>query len=414
MRRGWIYGAAMLGLLVALVVLWLRDEPLNPQAQEWLKPTEGTSQAYVFLLGLDAAADQSPAALGQQRLQAHRQWRASHGFGEPQPASQHSAQLALPGEALCLISEPECLARLLGEAQVGVTLLEQHGLLLQRYQQLLALEDYRTLAAPSPDEPMPNIRMLESGNLLLAMRAVQQASQGQVDQARELLLGDIRQLRLWLAQADHLVLKVGLVRLLARDLDALAVLVRAGLIGVPAAQPALTPAERSLESSLRREFALVATGLLSLPAETAASASQGAEALAVRWLYRPQMSVNDSFAPYRQVAADSQLAAPAFLRQLRLRPEPEQSRWRQLRNPVGSVLLGVAMPDFHRYLARLHDLDAKLALFNVLGQPVPQAKNPYRPGQPARWNTRRQAYCFSGPFDDPQGLRCLPWSPPEG
>ena len=63
-------------------------------------------------------------------------------------------------------------------------------------------------------------------------------------------------------------------------------------------------------------------------------------------------------------------------------------------------------------LARLHDLDAKLALFNALGQGVPEADNPNRPGQPASWNAQRQAYCFSGPLRDEQGLRCLPWAPP--
>jgi hypothetical protein len=160
---------------------------------------------------------------------------------------------------------------------------------------------------------------------------------------------------------------------------------------------------------MQREFALVGSGLLTLVdiPETAA---------VPKWrlllMYKPHMTVNDMLSDYQRVAANSRLETAAFVRTLGTPTRTELSIWRRMRNPVGAILGAVAMPDFNKYLARLHDLDAKLALFNALGQSVPDADNPYRPGQPANWSAQRQAYCFTGPLKDEQGVRCLPWPAP--
>lgn len=160
---------------------------------------------------------------------------------------------------------------------------------------------------------------------------------------------------------------------------------------------------------MQREFALVGSGLLTLvdSPETAA---------VPKWrlllMYKPHMTVNDMLSDYQRVAANSRLETAAFARTLGTPTRTELSIWRRMRNPVGAILGAVAMPDFNKHLARLHDLDAKLALFNALGQAVPEADNPYRPGQRAKWDAKRQAYCFTGPLKDEQGVRCLPWSAP--
>ncbi|MDP3815412.1 hypothetical protein [Pseudomonas sp.] len=48
-----------------------------------------------------------------------------------------------------------------------------------------------------------------------------------------------------------------------------------------------------------------------------------------------------------------------------------------MHNPAGSILADIAAPDFNPYLARLHDLDAKLSLFNRLGLETQVGGNPY-------------------------------------
>lgn len=415
MKRGMAVLLVCLALLGLAGALWLRDEPLDLRAVAWLEPPEpGESEAYCRLLGLDAPLGQDSRELGCQRLAVHRQWRAAHGFDEPMPKPADEPEpLALPSEALCVLGEGDCLARLRRDRAALDQLVVGHAELLQRYEQLLALDDYRSLGLPSPDEPLASFASLERANRLLAARALQLAEQGRGGEARDLLQEDVRRLRVWLARADNLILKMVLVRLLGRDLDALAVLWRAGLVERPARQAPLSAVERSLEEAMRREFALVGGGLLSLEASPQLAAELGVGAWGLRLGYKPRMTVNDSLRDYLRVARASALETPEFVRDLGAQGEQKPDLWRRLRNPVGAILGGIAMPDFNRYLARLHDLDAKLALFNALGEAAPTAGNPWRAGQRARWDQRREAYCFAGPLKDTQGLRCLPWTLPE-
>lgn len=398
-------------VLGAVAWLWWQDEALNPQAEAWLDEpvAPAGSAAYYQLLGLDAPAGQDPQAVGRQLVQAHRQWRAEHGPYDLMASAVDGQRIELPGKELCALGEGDCLQQLREDRAALAELLARHGELLQRYENLLALNDYRTLGQPSMDEPLANFTTLDRANRLRGAQALALAVDGRGDEALALLQQDVRQLRAWLARADNLILKMVLVNQLAHDLDSIAALHRAGLVSAPAAQAPLSEAERSLEAPMQREFALVGSGLLTLvdSPETAA---------VPKWrlllMYKPHMTVNDMLPDYLRVAASSRLETAAFVRTLGTPTRTELSIWRRMRNPIGAILGDVAMPDFNKYLARLHDLDAKLALFNSLGQAVPEADNPYRPGQRAKWDEKRQAYCFSGPLVDRQYLRCLPWPAP--
>jgi len=405
----------LLGILLALLViawLWWRDEPLTPQALAWLdEPADADSSAYYQLLGLDAPAGEQPQAVGRRLLQAHRQWRSEHGPYDLL-VSADGARIELPGQELCPLGEPACLRQLRGDRAALAELLARHGELLRRYEDLLALNDYRTLSQPSMDEPLANFTSLDRANRLRGARALALAVDGRGDEALALLQQDTRQLRAWLARADNLVLKMVLVNQLGRDLDGIAALHREGLLPAPAAQAPLSEAERSLEAAMRREFALVGSGMLTLVDNPQTAAELGVFRWQLQWLYKPRMTVNDLLPDYLRVAARSRLEAAAFVRSLDRPARRQLSTWRRMRNPVGAILGDVAMPDFGKYLARLHDLDAKLALFNALGRAVPEADNPYRPGQRPWWSGERQAYCFDGPLKDEHGLRCLPWTAP--
>ncbi|MEO4049158.1 hypothetical protein AAFN46_18990 [Pseudomonas sp. CAU 1711] len=396
-------------LLGALAGLWWLDEPLDPQARAWLAPpAPGDSAAYYQLLGLDAPAGQDPQAVGRQRVQAHRQWRAEHSFSKLM-ASAAGDRIALPGDELCVLGEGDCLQQLREDRAVLGELLVRHAELLRRYENLLALQDYRSLSPPSMDEPLANFTSLERANRLRMAQALALAEDGRGAEALALLEQDLRLLRRWLERADQLILKMQLVKLVGRELDSIAALYRAGLVPAPAALAPLSEAERSLEAPMRREFALVGSGLLTLVDDPQTAA--GAKWL-LRWMYKPHMTVNDSLPDYQRIAAKSRLGTAAFARTLAAPVRSETSLWRRMRNPVGAILGAIAIPDFNKYLARLHDLDAKLTLFNALGQAVPVADNPYRPGQRAKWDDKRQAYCFNGPLKDEQGVRCLPWTAP--
>jgi hypothetical protein len=72
------------------------------------------------------------------------------------------------------------------------------------------------------------------------------------------------------------------------------------------------------------------------------------------------------------------------------------------------------------YLARLHDVDAKIALLNaalaldqvawaevMAGTRVLEAANPYDPARRPQPDRETGALCFDGPFPDEQQRRCI-------
>ncbi|MBD9413315.1 hypothetical protein IB234_01985 [Pseudomonas sp. PDM16] len=390
---------------------WWQDEPLGPVARAWLEESVATadSKAYYQLLGLDAPAGQHPQEAGRQMVEAHLQWRAQHGPYDLMVSATDGERLELPGKNLCALGDAGCLERLRQDSAGLAALLARHGELLRRYDSLLALDDYRTLAQPSVDEPLANYSSLGRANLLRAAQAMALAEDGRGGEALALLQQDVRHLRGWLARADNLILKMMLVNLLGRDLNAVAALYRAGLVPLPAAESPLSEAERSLGAAMRREFVLVGSGMLTLVDNPQ---SAGVAQWRLRLMYKPHMTVNDILPGYQRMATNSLLDTSAFVRTLGTPARSQPSFWRRTRNPVGTILGSVAVPDFNNYLARLHDLEAKLTLFNALGQGVPEADNPYRPGERAEWDETLQAYCFSGPLVDKHHLRCLPWTAP--
>ncbi|UUY09527.1 hypothetical protein LRS11_05680 [Pseudomonas sp. J452] len=406
-----------LALLGGAVAFWLHDEPLLPEAQTWLEEigrVEGDSAAYYQLFGLDSPAGSDPQAAGRNRLVTYHQWLASQGPQKAMPAVDEPARLALPGDELCALAKPGCLARLRQDPAALAALLGRHDELQQRYQQMLALEDYRTLSQPSQSEPLPVYGVLMRAGLLRGTQALALAEQGDGAAAAALLQGDTRQLRIWLARADNLILKMLLVRLLQQNLDDLAVLYHAGLIPKPAAEAALSVTERSLHGAMQREFALVATGLQTLHKQSAIGANPDIPAWRLQLVFKPRMSINETLPRYLRMAEDSQLDAAAFAQRQAVVSDTAISIWRRWRNPVGAILVAIAIPDFTPYLAQLHDLDAKLALFNALGTAVPASANPYYPQARPFWDGKLQAYCFDGPLRDEQRRRCLPWLPPPG
>lgn len=398
-RRTMIILLGVLALLGSVAGLWLYDEPLEPQAQAWLDQLaepDAQSAAYLQLLGLDASAGSDAQAEGRQRLAA--------ALAEPA-----GARLELPGDEICVLSETGCLQRLRQERQALATHLQQHHELLQRYEKLLTLQDYRTLGQVSLSEPMPAYGALIKANQLRTLQALMLIDANRGAEALQLLEQDIRQLRALLVDADSLIMKMALVNLLGRDLDSLALLYQAALLPRPATQPSLSTAERAMEAAMRREFALVAHGLAGV-VEDANMASMDFAPWQLQLLYKPRMTTNDSLSTYLRIADAARLDAQAFAQGLRgaSPTAAAPALWRRLLNPVGTVLGEVAVPDFNRYLARLHDLDGKIVLFNRLGGQAQTGGNPYNPDQGPVWRADRQWLCFDGPLPDHQLLRCLP------
>ncbi|SDT05499.1 hypothetical protein [Pseudomonas oryzae] len=400
-------GAAM---LAALALYWIRDTPLDRQASAWVaaaRTQQKPSAGHLYLLGLDAAAE--PMSAGRARLADYRQWRATHspfddGF-QPAPLRQLDIpKLAAPHD------RPGCL-----EPVRNAAYLTQGRELLARYRQAARLADLRRLIASEPAEPWPNFAALVTGNRLLALEACRLLLDGQPGQARALLEEDLGHWRRHLAAADSLIQKMVVAHLVASDIGTLAALYQQGLIEQPAPQPALTAAERSLQSAMQSEFAMQANGLAAMRDDPALITEKGR--LALQLLYKPNMSSNAILPRYLHIAAASQLTASEFSGWLREQPQPPLHQdWR---NPIGNILAAVAVPDMSQYLARLHDLDTRIQLFNRLNSLAPgftvaqalsatAAGNPYGAGPARLLEASPPQLCYDGPLADPKHRRCLP------
>lgn len=399
-------------LLVAGGYAWMRDEPLSADAQTWLEQAqvdEGQSRAYVFLNGLDADLEQSPEALGAERLKAYRAWRSSHGPMDEGFAEPVVATLALPqGPLFCAIEKDGCLTTLLRGVS-GWVETDGQRLLRERYWQFLHLDDYRNLLEASIIAPLPPHRYLVSGQQLLTLQLLKAAQEGEGEQVRTRLDEELHLLRGQLRRADTLIAKMILARMVERNMLWQAVLYRKGLMPAPSSVPAFDGAERSLLMPLQHEFQGMALLFEALPK---AENSLG-EWLMLQWGLRPQMSINASLTFYQPMAELSRRPPEVFVGDLQ---QLSAAQWqRSWRNPMGNVLLEIGAPDYRRYAVRLQDLEAYRRLLQGLSQ-LPQGApsaeqlrafdNPYYPGQPAQLDEQGRL-CFAGPMLEDDGALCL-------
>lgn len=418
--KKWLITASVL-LPLALLGWLLHDDAPDAQAQAWLEAFEARrsqpSPSYLSLLGLDAPPAQAPQQLGQARLLAYVEWLDA---GEPEdgPADTPGALPAPPREQLCDAGEAQCLARLASGRLDGARLLAEHATLVERYRGWRDGPAPRQQALPGPAEPLPQYSLLVQGNHLLALQAVGLIEQGNPPAARELLLQDIAGLRRQLADSDTLIGKMLVLRMLANDVQRLALWQGRGLLpALPPLAP-LSEAERSLRLPMQHEFAGAARLLRGLRESSADDYGD-----APLWLlYKPQRSINRAWPHYARIAELSELTSAQLARRLAERPAQENpSPWQEPRNPIGQILLNLSGPALERYVLRTHDLDARIRLLNLAQQlpeepaqiaaalqRLPAAGSPYQPERPARWDAGRQRLCFDGPsLGDDDSLRCL-------
>lgn len=403
-RSVWLAGAFLGLALLAAAGAWLRDEAPTAEVRSWLTQVQGgarQSAAYLYLAGLDAPAEQAPQQLGALRLAAYQDWLTQRAADQPPPATRDV--LPLPeGDLLCPIETPGCFARLLAAGQLQA-FDDAHGLLRQRYEQFLALDDYRTLHGADISAPTLPLAYLLKGQQLFDLHVLHVAQQGDGQAAGQLLATELRGLRQHLRRADNLIVKISLARLVERNLQWQALLYRHGLLPAVGESAPVELAERSLLQPLQHEFAGVAQMFAGLRDDPQAD---WGERLQLRFWFKPQMTINAALPPYLRVAELSQLEPDAFVEALpQAAPMKSRIGWR---NRVGDILLSIGGPDLRLYAARLQDLEARRRLLLLIGAlppgPLEAAKlealagldNPYFPGQPAVLDEQGRL-CFVGP-----------------
>jgi hypothetical protein len=216
-----LLGGIALTLLsyAALLLLNWRDDPVSAAAQHFTdvhttrRAVPDQQNAYLYMLGFEAADDQSPIDLGRKRIDWLR-WALDQPWNESLQEPEYSRRLARDDEQplfveslveACRSNNGQCAARLLASEARLDEWLKSAQPLLQRYQALIVLP---AMYEPLPFDmrsSLPSYRPVLQGQQLLLVHAWQLHRQGASEQARQLLESDLRFWRMALAEADTLI-----------------------------------------------------------------------------------------------------------------------------------------------------------------------------------------------------------------
>ncbi len=421
MRMTLIALAAVLSAALGISVL-VQDDELLPEVLamvDMAEPPE-SSQAYIYLLGLHGPAGSNPKDVGQQlldRIRQHERASSSKPSAIDDSAISISIENPLPlpeGALFCHFREPECLSSLFAKPASLRHTLETHQELLQRWHVFSHLEDFNVLTQPRLSEPFPPYAYLMKASRLSLLNSVQLARTGDTTAAMQQFKRNVSLLRDMLVRNSHLVGKMVTVQLLSDHIDAInALITRYGL--PPESLTPLTTAEKSLASAMARELAGIAVLYKQMDGmPDLLGAQSDLPVWSVRFLYKPHITTNALLPVYRDFVQSSEISPAEFARHEEQAPIPTpQPYW--MRNPVGTILNNVAMPNMREYAARMHDLDVKIRLFNALhsrnGISLEEAasrfNNPYYPDTLTSEPLIQDGQiCLDGPANS-NGIRCL-------
>jgi hypothetical protein len=265
-------------------------------------------------------------------------------------------------------------------------------------------------------ERFPPYTLLLRGHKLNQFKILLESLEGKPERALSMLHEDIAQLRRQLAGAPALLGKMTMLSMLESDLDLLFNLTQP--VGEPSLLTALTPEERSLQAAMTREFGYLANFHRQMDLNPS-SVGLDSYGWLIRATIKPNMSMNNLFPYYRDIAALSAVDASEFMRTVEAGGEPKVNTEFKLRNIGGSILTAISTPSLTRYIARLHDVDCKIVLLNVAlkfdqpewdkilkGETELQANNPYNSSRRPYVDQETQSLCFKGPSEDSRH-RCI-------
>lgn len=374
-----------------------------------------------YAMGFEAPADRDPLALGRHRILAYEAALAADpdpDNGSPLVDPYEFEKYDIPDHPLfCKLQEKGCLAALQSAGREGATLLRRHALLLERYRTWVELPVGRaeSAIANAPQGPVLPTRALLRGNRLHSLAALQVARQGDARRALDMLYPHLARLRQYMVETDDLIGKVIGQMQAAETLQVIAV-IGARTPGLRLAPvPPLTSRERELTRPFAREYRIVESELRYYQRHPETLMELGpVSGLLMPFYFKPQMTLNAVYRTLGESASASLQGPEAFARLAPTWTPPPLPDGFRLRNRLGADWLDRRDYSYLSVLGRLHDLDARIALFNAVAQRPGAAvdwtrvKNPYYPdAHPPVLSADGKAVCLAGPLPDPFRVRCL-------
>lgn len=393
--------------IVALVLFSQVDDDLSDQATDLIGRLEpdAASESYLYLSGIFAGEDESPALVGKSLLEEYRKLEANESYEVAQYPD--AKKLVLPtGEAFCRSWEEGCLEYLFSAEVDAEKLLKDHGILVSRSNRFLEFSEYKTLTKPTVTELYPPYQYIAAAERLKVLGAISAYKNGGTVTAIESLSDQFEKLRKSLALQDNLIGKLVFLMKLSEVVDVLSIVLTNEDLGAEEI-PGLSGSEKSFYMIAAREFGMSYHTLKSLDRHPEFFEVAGnVPGWLTRMVYKPNMTINAVAPKYYRLDRLAQLSPVDFAKEA----EPEdrlQLSTSKLRNAAGGVLIAIS-PGLDKYVAHFHDFDAKLALFNQvhhLKLAPDSMQNPYYGHETPKESDGK--LCFSGPLEDKRSLRCL-------
>jgi hypothetical protein len=378
-QRIWLILFVVITAAFSVLLVW-GDEDLEPEVQAVLRTPDrlpADQNLFNALTGFTVAADKIPYEEGFAAVTRANELLARYGLGDDEQRLQDELAQAWfedvfaledAEELLCGPQQADCLDRLWTPTAAMEQLAAKYQLLVTRYLELTRYPAHQSEVRPHVQAPLPNYRsIIRAHRLWIAHWIAGDPSNSPA------LFNDLIFLRRFLAQSDTILAKMVASALIAETLYAYAALMdRDGAViaGFPAIE-SLKAADQALDSPLRSEFRFSAAIFLDVSNDPRAFQELGIPSwmgeTAMRPLFKPHRSMNRAYRCTQQMLAVTQLSSPDFIEVWSPQEAPRcKLSWIEyLINPIGSILLDVAQPDFGRYAARLHDLNGLITLVNA-------------------------------------------------
>ncbi len=378
---------ALVLMLLITVYLVIPDSDLSSGAVDWMmgrQPLSG-EQDNLFngLAGLTVAAEQDFIKSGTQLVQAANTQlaiflEAAHHLqsGARPDFDKHWYQPALRvTEGVNILCEPrnqDCRNIWISQKDTIFSLQKDNQVLLQRYDKLQNLSTYHTTLAADIRSPQPDYATLMAINRLLGAAIATRFLTGEPEPALAMLNQDIHFLRGLLAKADTLIAKMIALAMLKHDLY-----IYASLMDAPGEltylfediRP-LNEEERSFYSPILYEFRMntnLAEEIKTYP--ELITGDLGVPAWLPFPLFRKNHTINMLQETFNEILERSRIPASSFHQYLQQKPQREeglQPGWMDyVYNPIGCILFSLSLPDFDKYIVRMHDTQGLINMINL-------------------------------------------------
>lgn len=431
----WIAGIIAL-LFIALVLINLFDENLDPGARAALDRSfteKDTENGFFVVAGLYAPADRNAHNYGLSlvtrwsREDAKPRQERDYGYDINNSSFAEMVRKVSPN-TWCDWSRQSCLGAYAQHDRQIEQAASDGALLLQRYQSILGYPSYQDYIAGTLDTPMPPylgitwVAGVRNAQCALLVQA------GHSDACLEMLDEDIRIARKMLAGGRTILGKMVPVMLLNHDYRLLGEILGtdndaartypsqlAGMLAPLSAQE-LDFSKALLEGfmtapNLLREVQQLSGGPSALKPLRFLGSTIG------RVFLKYNATLNLDYRLRRLLIEQSHLSARAYINRLHEYNEkarsivPRKFNLGMIYNPIGKIMLAVALPDYPTYMLRIHDLSGLRRLVEMQWQilrqgitpaQVPaylkkagaQGQNPYTE-QPLDWDAGKHTLSFT-------------------